>query len=45
MGIEVLVGKDDQHWLKRVRIGKVLAIDDILTSLNGLEKWEMLTRQ
>ena len=45
MGIEVLVGKDDQHWLKRVRIGKVLAIDDIHTSLNGLEKWKMLTRQ
>ena len=45
MGIEVLVGKHDQHWLKRVHIGKVLAIDDIHTSLNSLEKWKMLTRQ
>ena len=34
--IQVLVGKD---------VGNFLEIDDIRTSLNGLEKFKMLTRQ
>ena len=44
MGIDALVGKEDPQWFKRAHIGKFLAINDINTSLNGLEKWETLTR-
>ena len=43
--IEVFVGSKEQNWFKRVHVGKFLVIEDIRTSLNDLEKCEMLTRQ
>ena len=42
--IEVLVDSEEQNWFKRAPIGKSLGIEDIKTSLNGLEKCEILTR-
>ena len=43
--IEVLVDGKEQPWFKRAQIGIFFGIEDIQTSLNGLEKCEMLTRQ
>ena len=43
--IEVLVDSEEKNWFKRADVGKFLGIEDIRTSLNGLEKCEMLTRQ
>ena len=43
--IEMLVDSEEQNWFKRAHVGKVLGPEDIRTSLNGLEKCEMLTRQ
>ena len=43
--IEVFVDSEKQNWFKRAHVGKILGIGDIGTSLNGLEKWEMLTRK
>ena len=43
--IEVSVDREEQNWLKRAHVGKFLGLEDIRTSLNGLEKCEMLTRQ
>ena len=43
--IEVLVDSRDQNWFKRVHVGKFLGIENIRTSVNDLEKFEMLTRQ
>ena len=43
--IEVFVDSDEQKWFKRAHVGKFLGIEDIRTSLNGLEKCEILTRQ
>ena len=43
--IEVLVDSRDQNWFKRVHVGKFLGIENIRTSVNDLEKCEMLTRQ
>ena len=43
--IEVLVDSDKQNWFKRAHVGKFLGIENIPTSLNDLEKCEMLTRQ
>ena len=43
--IEMLVDSEEQNWFKRAHVGKFLGIEDIRTSLNGLEKCEMLTRQ
>ena len=43
--IEMLVDIEDQNWYKRAHVGKFLEIEDIRTSLNDLEKCEMLTRQ
>ena len=43
--IEVLVDSEEQNWFKRAHVGKLLGIEDIQTSLNGLEKCEILTRQ
>ena len=43
--IEMLVDSKDQNWFKRAHVGKFLGPEDIRTSLNGLEKCEMLTRQ
>ena len=41
----MLVVNEDQNWLKTAHVGKLLGIEDIRTSLNGLEKCEILTRQ
>ena len=43
--IEVFVGSKEQDWFKRAHVGKFLGLEDIQTSLNGLEKCEILTRQ
>ena len=43
--IEVFVDSKKQNWFKRGHIGKFLGIHDIWTSLNGLQKCEMFTRQ
>ena len=42
--IDVFVDNEEQNWLKRTHVGKLLLLED-RTSLNGLEKGEMLTRQ
>ena len=42
---EVLVNIEEQNRYKRAHVGKFLRIEDIRTSLNDLEKYEMLTRQ
>ena len=42
--IEMLVDSEDQHWFKRTHVEKFWGIEDIRTSLIGLEKCEMLTR-
>ena len=43
--IEVLVDSEEQNWFKQAHVRKFLGIEDIRTSLNGLEKCEILTRQ
>ena len=43
--IEVFVDSEEQNWFKRAQMGKFLGIEDIRTSLNGLAKCEILTRQ
>ena len=43
--IEVFVDSEEQKWFKRAHVGKCLGKEDILTSLNGQEKCEILTRQ
>ena len=43
--IEMLVDSEEQNWFKRAHVGRILGIEDIRTSFNGLEKCEMLTRQ
>ena len=43
--IEVFVDSEEQNWFRRAHVRKLLGIEDIRTSLNGLEKCEMLTRQ
>ena len=43
--IEVLVDSEEQNWFKRTQVGIYLEIENIRTSLNDLEKCEMLTRQ
>ena len=42
---EVFVDSEEQNWFKRVHVGKFLGIENIRTSLNDLEKCEILTRQ
>ena len=42
--IGVFVDCEEQNWFKRAHVGKFLGIEDIQTSLNGLEKCEILTR-
>ena len=44
-GVEVFVDSEEQNWFKRAHVGKFWGIKDIRTSLNGLEKCEILTRQ
>ena len=41
---KVFVDSEEQNWFKRAHAGKFLGIEDIRTSLNGLEKCEILTR-
>ena len=43
--IEVFVDSEEQNWFKQNHVGKLLGIEDIWTSLNSLEKCEILTRQ
>ena len=43
--IEVFVDSEEQKWFKGAHVGKFVGLEDIRTSLNGLEKSEMLTRQ
>ena len=43
--IEVFVDSEEQNWLKRAHVEKFLGIEDIRTSLNGLENGEMRARQ
>ena len=43
--IKVLLINEEQNWLKRAQLWKFLGIEDIRASLNGLEKFEILTRQ
>ena len=43
--IEVFVDSEEQNWFKRAHVGKFLGIENIRTSLNDLEKCEILTRQ
>ena len=44
-GTEVFVDSEEQNWFKRAHVGKLLGIENIRTSLNGLEKCQMLTRR
>ena len=43
--IELLVHSEEQNWFKQSPVGKFWGIEDIRTSLIGLEKCEMLTKQ
>ena len=43
--IDVLVESEEQNLFKRAPVGKFVRLEDIRTSLNGLEKCEILTRQ
>ena len=43
--IEVFVDSEEQNCFKQAHLGKYLGIENIRTSLNDLEKCEMLTRQ
>ena len=43
--IEVLVDSEEQNWFMRAHVGKFLGIENIRTSLNGLENSEMLARK
>ena len=42
--IEVLVESEEQNWFKRAHVGKFLGLKHIDTSVGGLDKCEMLTR-
>ena len=41
----MFVESEEQNWLKWTHVSKFFGLEDIRTSLNGLEKWELLTRQ
>ena len=43
--IDVFVDIEEQNWFKEAHAGKFLGIEDIRTSLNDLEKCEMLARK
>ena len=45
MNIEVFVDSEEQNWFKRAHMGKFLGIENIRTSLNDIEKCEILIRQ
>ena len=42
--IEVVVDSEEQNWFKRAHVGKSLNLKHIDTSVTGLDKCEMLTR-
>ena len=42
--IEVSVDSEKRNWFKRTHVGKFLGTENIRTSLNDLDKCEMLTR-
>ena len=35
---EVFVDSEEHNWFKRAHVGKFLGLEDIQTSLNGLQK-------
>ena len=43
--IEVFVDSEEENWFKLAHVRKLLGIKDIRASLNGLEEFEILTRQ
>ena len=43
--IDVFVVSEEPNWLKQTHVGKFLGLEDNRTSLNDLEKCEILTRQ
>ena len=43
--IEVFIDSEEQNWFQRAHVRKFLGTENIRTSLNDLEKREMLTRQ
>ena len=43
--IKLFLDSKEQNWVKRTHVGRFLGIENIRTSLNDLEKYEMLTRQ
>ena len=43
--IEVFLDSVEQSWFKRAHVGNFLEIENIRSSLNALEKCEMLPRQ
>ena len=43
--IEMLVDSEEQNWFKRAHVGKSLGLENIRTSLNDLDKCEILTKQ
>ena len=43
--IEVLVDNEKQYWFKRADVGKFLVLRHIDTSLEGLNKCAIVTRQ
>ena len=42
--IEVFIDSREQNWFKKAHVGTFLGIQDIRTSLNGLEKFAMPAR-
>ena len=43
--IEVFVDSEEQNWFQRAHVGKYLGRENVRTSLNDLDKCEMLPRQ
>ena len=43
--IEMLVDSEEQNWIKRAHVAKSLGLKNIRTSLNDLDKCEILTKQ
>ena len=43
--IDVFVVSEEPNWLKQTHVGKFLGLEDNRTSLNDLEKCEILTKQ
>ena len=43
--IEMLVDSEEQNWFKSAYVGKFSGLENIRTSLNDLDKCEILIRQ